>query len=68
VNPKRLQREAAREMKQRKISSKAQGALKAEYEQRKKKKQVTNKRLREERRAYIRAIKVQKAKNKHKGR
>jgi hypothetical protein len=68
VNPKRLQREAAREMKQRKISSKAQEALKAEYEQRKKKKQMTNKRLREERRAYIRAIKVQKAKNKHKGR
>jgi hypothetical protein len=68
VNPKRLQRRAAREMKQPKISTKAQEALKAEHEYRKKEKQVTSKRLREEKKAYIRKIKVQKAKSRHKGR
>ncbi|WP_238942084.1 YjdF family protein [Bacillus sp. REN10] len=68
INPKRLQRIVAKEMKQPSISSKAQEALKAEYELRKKEKSVSNKRLKEERRKYIREIKVQKSKNKRKGR
>lgn len=68
INPKRLQRKVAKEMKKSSISSKAQEALKAEYEHRKKEKAFVNKRLKEERKDYIRRIKIQKSKDKHKGR
>jgi len=68
INPKRLQRKVAKELKKPSISTKAEEALKAEFELRKKEKSVTNKRLKEERKEYIRNIKVQKSKNKHKGR
>lgn len=68
LNPKKIQRKVAKEMKQRSISSKAQEALKAEYEERKKEKAVISKQLKEEQKKYIRSIKVQKAKDKHKGR
>ncbi|MED3873190.1 YjdF family protein [Lysinibacillus capsici] len=68
INPKRLQRKVAKELKKPSISTKAEEALKAEFELRKKEKSVTNKRLKEERKEYIRSIKVQKSKNKHKGR
>lgn len=68
INPKRLQRKVAKELKKPSISTKAEEALKAEFELRKKEKSVTCKRLKEERKEYIRKIKVQKSKNKHKGR
>ena len=68
INPKRLQRKVAQELKKPSISSKAEEALKAEMQLRKKEKSVTCKRLKEERKEYIRNIKVQKSKNKHKGR
>jgi len=68
INPKRIQRKVSKELKQCSVSSKAQEAIKAEYEQRKKAKSAKNKQLREEKRTYIRNCKVQKAKNKHKGR
>lgn len=68
INPKRLQRKVAKELKKPSISTKAEEALKAEIELRKKEKSVTCKRLKEERKEYIRNIKIQKSKNKHKGR
>lgn len=68
INPKRLQRKVAKELKKPSISTKAEEALKAEFELRKKEKSVTCKRLKEARKEYIRNIKVQKSKNKHKGR
>lgn len=68
INPKRLQRKVAKELKKPSISSKAEEALKAEMALRKKEKSVTCKRLKEERKEYIRNIKVQKSKNKHRGR
>ncbi|MGN7942282.1 YjdF family protein [Virgibacillus sp. 6R] len=68
LNPKRMQRKVSKELKQFSVSSKAQEAIKAEYEQRKKEKSAENKQLGEEKKAYIRNAKVQKAKNKHKGR
>lgn len=55
-------------MKQFTVSSKAQEAIKSEYEQRKKEKLSKNKQLKEEKKEYIRNTKVQKAKSKHKGR
>jgi len=68
INPKRLQRKVAKELKKTSISTKAEEAIKAEMDLRKKEKSVTCKRLKEERKEYIRNIKVQKSKNKHKGR
>lgn len=67
MNPKRLQRKAAKELKQTTFSSKAQEALNAEYELRKKKRVVKNKQLLEKQKQYKRDLKVQKAKNKRKG-
>lgn len=67
INPKRLQRTVSKELKQPCLSSKAQEAIKKEYEQRKKVKISKNKQLREEHKQYKRNIKMQKAKKKHKG-
>lgn len=67
INPKRLQRKVAKELRNPSITSKAEEALKAELALRKKEKSVTCKRLKEERKEYIRNIKVKKSKNKHKG-
>jgi len=67
INPKRLQRKVAKELRNPSITSKAEEAIKAELALRKKEKSVTCKRLKEERKEYIRNIKVQKSKNKHKG-
>ncbi|HHY73053.1 MAG TPA: YjdF family protein [Bacillus bacterium] len=67
VNPKRLQRTVSKEMKQAKISTKAQEAIKEDYSQKKKEKSRKNKYLRDSLKRYKREIKIQKAKNKHKG-
>ncbi|MFT8363161.1 MAG: YjdF family protein [Sporolactobacillus sp.] len=67
-NPKRLQREAAKEMQRPRLSSKAQDALKAAYEQQKQEKRARSRQQKDEKKAYIRSVKVQKAKNKHRGR
>lgn len=67
INPKRLQRKVSKELKQAGVSSKAQEAIKKEYEQRKKIKIVKNKQQREEHKQHKRNIKIQKAKKKHKG-
>ncbi|MDQ0086651.1 hypothetical protein J2T12_000045 [Paenibacillus anaericanus] len=68
INPKRLARLAARETSARGVSSFAQEALRQEYEQRKKEKQVKSKEERESMEDFKRELKVQKAKEKHRGR
>lgn len=68
INPKRLQRQVAKEMKQRGISTQAQEAIKEEIERRK----VESKKIKKQRDAAYKQkqweIKKQKAKQKHKGR
>jgi hypothetical protein len=68
VNPKRLLRQVAHEMKNKGISSYAQEALKLEYEKRKKEKQTLSRQQKEEMKVRKREIKRQKAKDKHRGR
>ena len=68
VNPKRLARRVADELKNKGISSHAQEALKLEYEKRKKEKQTFSRQQREEMKERKREIKRQKAKDKHRGR
>jgi len=67
INPKRVARQAAREMAKKGISSVAQEALKMEYEKRKKEKQGFTRQQREERKERQRDIRIQKAKAKHRG-
>ncbi|USG64595.1 YjdF family protein [Brevibacillus ruminantium] len=68
INPKRLARQVARELKAKGISSHAQEVLKLEHEQRKKEKRVTSRQQKEEDRERKREIRQQKAKAKHRGR
>lgn len=67
-NPKRLQREAAKEMKTRPLSTYAQTALQLELEHRKKERKVLRKELREALIKRKRELKRLKAKAKHRGR
>lgn len=67
VNPKRLARQVAKEMKQRGLSTYAQQAIKEQYEARKEQRKKDWRQRRKERAAYIRARKVQKKKEKHRG-
>lgn len=68
VNPKRLARQVANEIKGKGISSHAQEALKLEYEKKKKEKQTLSKQQKEEMQERKREIKRNKAKEKHRGR
>jgi hypothetical protein len=68
INPKRLARQAAREMKANGVSTYTQAALQLEYEKRKKEKQILSKARREELKEYKRELKRKKAKEKHRGR
>ena len=67
INPKRLQRQVAKEMKQKGISTKAQEAIKKDIEMRKKKSKKLNKEHKEAMAQRKWALKRQKAKQKHKG-
>ncbi|MGK5511314.1 YjdF family protein [Brevibacillus formosus] len=67
VNPKRLARQAAHELRMRGISSYAQDALKLEHEKRKKEKQVYSRQQRDEMKERKRELRLQKAKAKHRG-
>ncbi|QDY84803.1 DUF2992 family protein [Paenibacillus polymyxa] len=67
VNPKRLARQAAYELRRRGVSSNAQEALKLEYEKRKLEKRTYSKQQRESIKARIRELKEKKAKEKHRG-
>ena len=67
INPKRLQRQVAKEQKKKVITTQSQKALKKEQELKKKNSKKRNKQQKEEEKARKRKIKKQKAKEKHKG-
>ncbi|WP_239618544.1 YjdF family protein [Cohnella mopanensis] len=67
VNPKRLARRVAAEMKSNGVSSQAQEALKLEYDKRKKEKKTLSRLQKEEMKERKREIKSQQAKDKHRG-
>lgn len=68
VNPKRLARVVAKEMKQKGITTKAQEALKLELENRKVKRKTMSRELKEELKEKKRQLKIEKRKQKHRGR
>ncbi|WP_127490287.1 YjdF family protein [Paenibacillus ehimensis] len=68
VNPKRLAREAAREMERKGVRSAAQEALRLELEHRKKTRKIVSREQREAEKERKREIAIQKAKAKHRGR
>jgi len=68
MNPKRIARMVAREVKANGVSTFAQAAIQLEYEKRKKEKQNLTRERREEMKEYKRDIKLKKAKEKHRGR
>ncbi|MBA9042616.1 hypothetical protein HNP21_005753 [Bacillus aryabhattai] len=67
INPKRLQRQVAKEINKLGISTKAQEAMKQEYEEKKKSKKKRAKQYREQLKQQKYLMKKQKAKAKHKG-
>ena len=67
LNPKRLAREASKEMSVRGISTMAQEAIQRELELQKKEKKVVSKAEKEEEKEKKRLIARQKAKEKHRG-
>ncbi|MBB6444818.1 DUF2992 family protein [Bacillus benzoevorans] len=67
INPKRLQRIVSKEIKQAGVSTKAQEAIKEQYDLRKKEKVMKNKQLRDKQKQDKREKKILKAKNKHRG-
>ncbi|QJC88187.1 YjdF family protein [Bacillus inaquosorum] len=67
VNPKRLQRQVSKELKNAGVTSKAQEAMKLEFEARKQKKKQLTKEQRENLKEKKYLLKKQKAKKKHRG-
>ncbi|MGR6342117.1 YjdF family protein [Priestia megaterium] len=67
INPKRLQRQVAKERNRVGVSTKAEEAIKQEYEEKKKNKKKRAKQYREELKDQKYLMKKQKAKAKHKG-
>ncbi|MET3690023.1 hypothetical protein ABIC37_005574 [Priestia megaterium] len=67
INPKRLQRQVAKQINKVGVSTKAQEAMKQEYEEKKKNKKKRAKQYREELKDQKYLMKKQKAKAKHKG-
>lgn len=67
INPKRMARLVAREMQNKGISSKAQEALKLELDHRKQERKQVSRLEREELKEKKHAIRVRKAKEKHRG-
>ncbi|MEI4528414.1 YjdF family protein [Priestia megaterium] len=67
INPKRLQRQVAKQINKVGVSTKAQEAMKQEYEEKKKSKKKRAKQYREELKDQKYLMKKQKAKAKHKG-
>ena len=68
INPKRLARRAAMEMKQRGISTQSQEALRLDYESRKKERVCRSREEREALQEKKRSIRIHKRKEKHRGR
>ncbi|MFP7737109.1 YjdF family protein [Priestia aryabhattai] len=67
INPKRLQRQVAKQINKVGVSTKAQEAIKQEYEEKKKSKKKRAKQYREELKEQKYLMKKQKAKAKQKG-
>ncbi|MFE0566160.1 YjdF family protein [Priestia megaterium] len=67
INPKRLQRQVAKQINKVGVTTKAQEAMKQEYEEKKKNKKKRAKQYREELKDQKYLMKKQKAKAKHKG-
>ncbi|RDZ05224.1 DUF2992 domain-containing protein [Priestia megaterium] len=67
INPKRLQRQVAKQINKVGVSTKAQEAMKQEYEEKKKSKKKRAKQYREELKEQKYLMKKQKAGAKHKG-
>lgn len=67
-NPKRLARQVARELRKQGVSTYAQQAMKLEWESRKKERSLASGKQKEELREIKRLRKVEKAKQKHRGR
>jgi len=67
INPKRLLRIAAKELRQRGVSTYAQQVMSLEYEHRKLQRKSDSKRRMEEKKERTYQLKVQKAKQKHRG-
>lgn len=68
VNPKRLARQVSQELQKTGISTRAEEAIKLEYESRKKEKQILSRKQQEEQKEKKRLMARQKAKAKHRGR
>lgn len=68
INPKRLARRAAMEMKQHGISTQSQEALRLDYESRKKERVCRSREEREALQEKKRSIRIHKRKEKHRGR
>lgn len=68
LNPKRLARQAAKEVKKIGISTQAQLALQLERESNKKERKILTRQQKEERKERVRQLKVKKNKAKHRGR
>ncbi|MEQ7051291.1 YjdF family protein [Paenibacillaceae sp. P-4] len=68
INPKRLARRVAMEMKQRGISTQSQEALRLDYESRKKERVCRSREEREALQEKKRSIRIHKRKEKHRGR
>ncbi|MGE7852895.1 YjdF family protein [Bacillus paramycoides] len=67
INPKRLIRLAAKEMKNQGVSNKSYEALRIELEQKKKMKKCISRQMKEELKEQKRQLKIQKRKAKHRG-
>lgn len=67
INPKRLIRLAAKEMKNQGVSNKSYEALRIELEQKKKMKKCITRQMKEELKEQKRQLKIQKRKAKHRG-
>ncbi|NPC93435.1 YjdF family protein [Bacillus sp. WMMC1349] len=67
INPKRLQRKISKEMKNIGVSTKAQIAIKQEFEAKKEQKKKHNKQMREKIKEQKYLLRKQKAKAKHRG-
>ncbi|MGA9173289.1 MAG: YjdF family protein [Thermoactinomyces sp.] len=68
MNPKRLARQAAKEVRQKGVSTFAREAIKLEYERRKQERKQAVKEQKEEEARQKRELKVLKRKEKHRGR
>jgi hypothetical protein len=68
INPKRLKRQASKELNSHPVSTASQAAIQKQLETNKKESKATLKKRNEEKKEYKRMLAVEKTKEKHKGR